>query len=289
MHEILRNLQPGSRVLDVGALTGSFPLDCCPNALVVRVDLEWPGGPCEGFVQADAAHLPFRSGSFDAVIANHSFEHIHGFGEALIEIGRVVMPSGCLYAAVPDASTFSDILFRWIYGSASGHVNPFCSAGELSADITAATGLTLTAARPLYSSFEYLNRYYFGKRAPWRLLLLGKGNRKFIVALSYAVRLFDRVFRTRLSAYGWAFYFGELKEALDWQSRINVCSGCGAGHDLPWLMMLNLIQRRWLFFRTYTCPGCGSRNFCTPESAGAHTVRTTAATVRRGPSSMISA
>ena len=80
MHEILRNLRTGARVLDLGSLTGSFPMDCCPGAFVVRLDLEAPApGSVDGFVQADAARLPFPDGAFDAVIANHSLEHIQQF------------------------------------------------------------------------------------------------------------------------------------------------------------------------------------------------------------------
>src|SRR5882724_11917775 len=67
MHEILRNLGPGTRVLDVGSLTGSFPVECCPESVVARVDLEEPApGTCEGFIQANAACLPFPDRCFDA-------------------------------------------------------------------------------------------------------------------------------------------------------------------------------------------------------------------------------
>src|SRR5215472_7125151 len=126
MDEILRNLRPGTRVLDLGSLTGSFAADRCPHSQVVKVDLEPPPpGVWEGFVRADAARLPFPDHSFDAVVANHSLEHIHGLREALAEIGRVVRPEGSVFVAVPDASTFSDRLFRWIYRDESGHINPF--------------------------------------------------------------------------------------------------------------------------------------------------------------------
>lgn len=94
MHEILRNLRPGARVLDLGALAGSFPADCCPSALIVRVDLEEPAaGSRHGFVQADAARLPFHGHCFDAVIVNHSLEYIRELPSALGEIGRVVRPT----------------------------------------------------------------------------------------------------------------------------------------------------------------------------------------------------
>ena len=266
MIEILRHLGAGTRVLDLGALTGSFPAEYCPGAVVVRVDLELPApGTCDGFVQADAGCLPFPDRCFDAVIANHSLEHIRGLSAALGEIGRVVRPDGSLFVAVPDASTFSDRLFRWIYQEDSGHINPFCSSDALAAGITNATGLKLSASRALYSSFEYLNRYYFPARSSWRLRAVGNGNRRCIVALSYAARLFDRVFHTRASAYGWAFYFGNVREQVEQESWSNVCVGCGAGHSAPWLQISNLVRRRWLIFQAYSCPACGSRNLFTRD------------------------
>jgi len=266
MDEILRNQRPGARVLDLGSRTGSFPAHCCPGALVVRLDLEAPApGSVDGFVQADAACLPFPDQSFDAVIANHSLEHVEQFGAALEEIGRVVRSEGSLYLAVPDASTFSDRLFRWIYRG-GGHVNAFRSADALAADVTRVTTLKLTASRALHSSFEYLNRYYFPRRTPWRLRLLGNGNRDCIVVLSYAVRLLDRLFHTRASAYGWALYFGHIGEEIEPVPWTNVCVGCGAGHAAPWLLVNNLVRRHVLIFRSYLCPFCGAWNFFTPDS-----------------------
>jgi len=266
MIEILRHLRPGAHVLDLGALTGSFPADYCPGAVVVRVDLERPApGACDGFIQADAGSLPFPGQCFDAVIANHSLEHIRGLAAALGEIGRVIRADGRIFVAVPDASTFSDHLFRWIYQDASGHINPFCSAGTLAADITHATGIRLAATRPLYSSFEYLNRYYFPARTSWRLRAIGNGSRRSIVWLSYAARLFDRVFHTRASAYGWAFYFGNIGEDVAEDSWSNVCVGCGAGYPAAWLLDQDLVHRRRLFFRAYSCPACGSGNLFTDD------------------------
>jgi SAM-dependent methyltransferase len=266
MIEILRHLRPGARVLDLGALTGSFPTDYCPGAVVVRVDLELPApGTCEGFVQADAGCLPFPDRCFDAVVANHSLEHIRGLSAALGEMGRVVRPDGSLFVAVPDASTFSDRLFRWVYQDDSGHINPFCSADALAADITRATGLKLNTARALYSSFEYLNRYYFPAGTSWRLRAVGNGNRRSIIALSYATRRFDRVFHTRTSAYGWAFYFGNIREQIEQGSWSNVCVGCGAGHPASGLLASKLVRRRWLFFKAYSCPACGSLNLFTRD------------------------
>jgi ubiquinone/menaquinone biosynthesis C-methylase UbiE len=76
MDEILRKLQAGSRVLDLGCAGGSFPRQATP-ADVVRVDLQVPKGRGDGawFVQCDAARLPFADGAYAAVISNHSLEH----------------------------------------------------------------------------------------------------------------------------------------------------------------------------------------------------------------------
>lgn len=267
MDEILRNLRPGARILDLGSLTGSFPIERCPGAVVARVDLEWPApgvATPEGFIQADAAHLPFADRSFDAVIANHSLEHISGLGDALQEIGRVVRPEGSLYVAVPNASTFSDWLFRWIYRGESGHINPFTSSETLSNEITRHTGLALAGGRDLYSSFEYLNRYYFPEKIPWRLRLVGGGKRRWIVVLSYAARLFDRIFQTRTSAYGWALYFGAVGEKITPESWSNVCVGCGSGAPAAWLQQQKLVHRR-LLWQTYRCPQCNSLNLFTRD------------------------
>lgn len=265
MDEILRNLRLGARVLDLGSLNGSFPSGSCPAALVARLDLERPaGGAPDGFVQADAARLPFADGSFDAVIANHSLEHIHDLDEALQEIGRVVRSDGSLYVAVPDASTFSDRLYRWVYHG-GGHVNPFRSAETLASEISRVTGLRPAGRRALHSSFEYLNQYRFLPRPPRRLWLVGHGNRGCIMLLSFAARWIDRVFHTRLSVYGWALYFGNVGEAIESAPWSNVCVGCGMGFSAGWLKACNQVRRRFVVFPSYLCPSCNSWNFFTPD------------------------
>jgi SAM-dependent methyltransferase len=265
MDEILRHLQAGARVLDLGSLTGSFRAEACPGALVVRVDLETPAaGSPGGFVLADGARLPFAEHFFDVVIANHSLEHVDNLRTVLSEIGRVVSPCGSVYVAVPDASTFSDGLFRWVYRG-GGHINPFRSAAELAAEITRATGLELSGSRPLYSSFEYLNRYYFKPGPDFRLWMVGNGSRRFIMLLSYLARLADRVLGTRLSIYGWALYFGKLEEAVEPAPWSNVCVGCGSGYPAAWLEAARLVRRRFLVCRFYFCPCCNSGNFFTRD------------------------
>src|SRR5207244_1219015 len=151
MHEILRNLRPDARVLDLGSRNGSFGAECCPGAAIIRLDLSLPAPDSRtGFVQADAAHMPFAAQVFDAVIANHSLEHIDDLTGVLTEIGRVVRPDGSLYVAVPDQSTLTDRLYQLVYHG-GGHVNAFRSAQELSAQIASAAGLPVAGMRILYS------------------------------------------------------------------------------------------------------------------------------------------
>jgi SAM-dependent methyltransferase len=267
MHEILRNLPSGARVLDLGSGAGSFGAEHCPHALIVRLDPERPAaGAPPGFVQADAAHLPFRNGCFDAVIANHSLEHMELLGPALSELGRVVRRSASLYVAVPDASTFSDKLYRWIYHG-GGHINPFHSPAELNRRITQSTGLQPVAVRVLHASFIYLHHSHFHPRPPRRLWLLGNGNARFIAILSYALRRLDHLLGTRTSVYGWGLYFGTPPPEIDKSAWTNVCSYCGAGHPAVWLELNHAVHRSMLLVRAFDCPDCGGWNLFTHDAA----------------------
>jgi hypothetical protein len=73
------------------------------------------------------------------------------------------------------------------------------------------------------------------------------------------------MFRTRASAYGWAFYFGDIGEAVEPGFWSNVCVGCGAGHPASGLIESNLVRRHRLFFQGYLCPACCSWNLFTPD------------------------
>ena len=51
------------------------------------------------FLVADAQEIPFRDGTFDAVLANHMLYHVPDVSRALSEAARVLRPDGRLYAA----------------------------------------------------------------------------------------------------------------------------------------------------------------------------------------------
>jgi SAM-dependent methyltransferase len=257
VHEILENLGSGQRVLDIGSNAGSF--DSSIGAFIaIRADLDAPSNAASNFVQADAAHLPFPDRAFDAVISNHSLEHFHDLTASLSEIGRVLKPTGALYVAVPDASTFCDRLYRWL-ARGGGHLNPFTSGQELAARIESATRLRLVAARLLCTSLSYLNRKNFRARGPRRLFLVGGGTEISLHLFSYFSRLSDRLFGTRISVYGWALFFGALSVPVDTAVWTNVCIRCGSGASSAWLRDLNLVRKRFLL-PVYRCPNCGTTN-----------------------------
>jgi SAM-dependent methyltransferase len=267
VHEILRNLPPGARVLDLGCAGGSFPSGDF-TFTVVRIDLERPDTHDSKFVQADAAMLPFPAGCFDALISNHSLEHFDNLTASLDEIARVAKPNGSLYVAVPDATTISDRLYRWL-ARGGGHVNAFSSAHDLALRIERATGLKHIATRALCASLSCFNRKNRRTRAPRRLIVIGGGTQISLRLLTYIFRLIDRFLRTRLSVYGWAFYFGNIKIPIDTRTATNVCIRCGSGHPSDWLLQNRNVRHRFLF-PTYRCPTCDTKNLFTNDKHYTH-------------------
>jgi SAM-dependent methyltransferase len=264
MDELLQSLPQRAVVLDVGSGPGSFDWSASLFT-VVRVDLECRPAPGSNFVQADVARLPFGDSSFEAVISSHSLEHFNNLAASLEEIGRVVKPSGALFVTVPDATTISDRLYRWL-ARGGGHVNPFSSAEELARRIERATGLRHVATRTLCSSLSFLNRRNCRTRPPRRLLLLGGGTEASLLLLTYFFRMLDRLLGTRTSVYGWALYFGSVTPALNGGVWTNVCIRCGAGHPSQWLLDQRRVLRHLpLAPPVYRCPRCQAVNVFTDD------------------------
>jgi SAM-dependent methyltransferase len=104
-------------VLDVGCGEGQISrlaarLDGVER--VVGIDPTWnqiqaavarDGGPA--YARATAHRLPFRNGSFDAVVACLVFEHIDELDEAVAEVGRVLVGGGqfCFFLNHPLLQT----------------------------------------------------------------------------------------------------------------------------------------------------------------------------------------
>jgi SAM-dependent methyltransferase len=229
MNELLQRLPPGARVLDLGARTGSFQSPR-RDLLVVRVDLEMvPGRGSGEYVSADAARMPFAAGAFDAVISNHSLEHFVELDSTVREIGRVLRAGGALYVAVPDATTLTDRIYRWL-GRGGGHVNAFRQPADVIGIIERLTGLPHRGTRPLISGLSFLNAHNFKTRPPRKIALFAFGNEYFLAVLIWMLRALDRALGTRLSHYGWAFYFGAVDMSRPGEVWVNVCVRCGSGH-----------------------------------------------------------
>jgi SAM-dependent methyltransferase len=261
MHEILRRLRPADWVLDLGAAQGSFPAHMTAGR-VVRADLEPKGNETQVACSADA--LPFAAGAFQAIICNHSVEHFEKLDAALSEIKRVIRCDGFLYVAVPDATTITDRLYRWL-SHGGGHVNAFKSAAQVAEQIRSRTDLHLVGYRVLVTSFSFLNRRNIPGKIQKKLLLLGGGSEAFIVILSWILRLCDRFVGTRLSIYGWAFYFGADPGLTDLGTWTNVCARCGSGHPAEQLLQQGCVARRPLGVKMYCCPACQARNLFTRD------------------------
>jgi SAM-dependent methyltransferase len=254
LNRLIDSLPPGARVLDIGARSGSFTTGR-QDIVVVRLDLEPPASRHQGsYVTGDAARLPFTAHSFDAVISNHSLEHFCELEETVREIGRVVKPDGALYVAVPDASTLSDHIYRWI-ARGGGHVNPFRSPAEVIGLIERLTPLRHRGHVVLIASLSFLNSHNFVSRPPRRVALFAYGHEGFLALLNGVLRRLDGIFGSRLSVYGWAFYFGKITPDLVEGPWTHVCVRCGSGVPVEFLREKAAI--RW---GTWRCTVCGGFN-----------------------------
>jgi SAM-dependent methyltransferase len=137
-------LAPGLRVLDLGCGTGRHVCEAArtPNVLAVGADLKVDdlreagrrvevhktlgehGGGAEGFLAADALHLPFADAAFDRVVCSEVMEHIDNDRAAAGELYRVLKPGGRLAVSVPRRwpERVCWALSREYTGAAGGHV-----------------------------------------------------------------------------------------------------------------------------------------------------------------------
>ena len=196
--------------------------------------------------------------------AGHSLEHIASLQASLREIKRVVTPGARLFASVPNSTTISDRLYRWL-GRGGGHVNSFQSDTEFVTMVSEATGLRHRATRLLHSGYSFLNRKTFEGRGPMKLLLIGGGAEGFVKWLTFLFRTADRLLGWRLSVYGWACYFGAPVDVAT-APHANVCVRCGSAASEAWILSncktsrIPVVRARW-----YECSNCGAGNFLTAD------------------------
>jgi ubiquinone/menaquinone biosynthesis C-methylase UbiE len=122
-------LPPGQlrRVLDVGFGSGIFipelarrasavfGADVHPHAARARAELAEEGVEAT-LVRADGMALPFRDGSFDAVVIVSALEFISDPGLALAESLRVTRAGGAVIAVAPRTMRWADRLYTMLVG-----------------------------------------------------------------------------------------------------------------------------------------------------------------------------
>ncbi len=270
MKEILETLDESQLVVDLGAGEGSFRY-VGVRATVLAVDLSFSRNADPGGLRiiADAAAIPVPDGRVDVVICNNTLEHFEDLDHALVEIKRVLKPAGLLWASVPDAGSFDDRFYRFLFAG-GGHVNQFTLESFLGR-VQKCAGLHPQQVRTLHTGFVFLNppdptrlRHYplrgrFLGWIPSRLL------RRAIRWLNLLVRVADSRFGAGLSQYGWAFTMAKGSRKVEGGPRtlpahINVCFACGGSASSG-----SLVFRRFLFWKVYTCLHCAEVNFWFPD------------------------
>jgi SAM-dependent methyltransferase len=97
----------GMRVLDIGSSIGSFSRSRAFDrsrrslreaSLYVSLDIRPSARPV---VTADAHRLPFKSESFDIIVANNVIEHLADAPLGVAEMRRVLRPGGTLLYTIP--------------------------------------------------------------------------------------------------------------------------------------------------------------------------------------------
>jgi SAM-dependent methyltransferase len=121
--ELLAALPVDARVLDIGCGDGVRSAPLIERFHCVGLDLSWVqlALASKGFrrvrlVQADAARLPFRDCSFDAVVAWYSLIHVprEEHGVVFREIANVLRPGGRTILSVGMNDEASGIESNWL-------------------------------------------------------------------------------------------------------------------------------------------------------------------------------
>jgi SAM-dependent methyltransferase len=146
---LLDGLPKGARVLEAGAGPGLF----APHSLAKRPDLRWIAldlieAPWNDIV-ADAQVLPFRDGTFDAVVGVDFVHHLSTPLEFFRDVARVLKPGGELRVIEPWVSPFSFPIYRLLHqeGATLGldPARPF-SKGDAKAPFEGDAGVTRAIA-----------------------------------------------------------------------------------------------------------------------------------------------
>lgn len=148
---VARHAGAARRILDVGAGTGALAARLAarrPAPRIVLADLA--AGMCRRardavpgalVATADAEALPFRDGSFDAVVSSSTFQWLPRLEPALVEGRRLLAPGGTLVLALFAERTLRELRSAWraVAGEAGdGRMHRFHAPAEVRAALDAA-------------------------------------------------------------------------------------------------------------------------------------------------------
>lgn len=101
---VSKEIPPGSRILDAGA--GETPFrEFFKNCKYVAIDTKWGDSDWDYSnldVIGNLMRLPFKEGTFDAVLCTQVLEHVKEPSIVLAELHRVIKAGGVLYLSAPQ-------------------------------------------------------------------------------------------------------------------------------------------------------------------------------------------
>jgi len=115
---VLGFLENRKSVLDIGCGSSRIIQDL-PDAVgldILQHKLRWLKPRHRLLVRASCDRLPFRTGSFAAVINSEVIEHVPDCLEIWSDMWRVLRPGGILVIGTPDYGRWLWWILEWIYG-----------------------------------------------------------------------------------------------------------------------------------------------------------------------------
>ena len=134
---VLGFLEDRKDVLDIGCGSSRI-IQSLPDVVgldILQHKLRWLKPRHRLLVRASCDRLPFRAGSFVAVINSEVIEHVPDSPDIWSEMWRVLRPGGILVLGTPDYGRWLWWVLEWVYGKilpgayAHEHITHFTSEG----------------------------------------------------------------------------------------------------------------------------------------------------------------
>jgi SAM-dependent methyltransferase len=161
---VAAELEPGSRLLDVGAGDGPYR-ELFDHLRYESTDWEHSVHP--GARQVDyvgpAHDLPIPDAEYDAVLCTQVLEHVPNPDAVIAELYRVLRPGGRLYLTVPLAWELHEMPFDFYRYTPHGLATILGGAGFVKLDIRPRNDCFTTLAQLLQNIGSTMGRYPDGK------------------------------------------------------------------------------------------------------------------------------